>query len=325
VTKTVLLALLAAPLLLMLGSPAEAAPKSEVTVVSFTFDGTFKSQDMFAKVLASHEMAGTFYVNSGYLDYPAYLSVDQLRSIARNRSEIGGASLYGNDLVERSESQAGREICDDRATLAQLGFQVTTFAYPHGHASATVKAAAQRCGYNSARRYTGLFESASQCSSCPAAETLPPSDDFRIRTAAQSTELADLKERVTRAERAGGGWVPLVFTKVCVCPTDSTAISPDDFEAFVEWLQHRPATTVVRTIDQVMGGTLKPVQGEALRRLVPDPSAAIGEKEPLSKAAAWSVFGLGIGQAQIIFTGVLVSIAVVVTYRIATKGNRHAV
>jgi hypothetical protein len=325
VTKTVLLALLAAPLLLMLGSPAEAAPKDEVTVVSFTFDGTFKSQDMFAKVLASHEMAGTFFVNSGYLGYPAYLSVDQLRSIARNRNEIGGASLYGNDLVERSQSQAGREICDDRATLAQLGFQVTTFAYPHGHASATVKAAAQRCGYNSARRYTGLFESQSQCSSCPAAETLPPSDDFRIRTAAQSTELADLQERVMRAERAGGGWVPLVFTKVCVCPADSTAITPDDFEAFVEWLQRRPATTVVRTIDQVMGGTLKPVQGVALRRLVPDPSTAIGEKEPLSKAAAWSVFGLGIGQAQIIFTGVLVSIAMVVTYRIATKGNRHVV
>lgn len=303
---------------------AEVAPPSNLTVVSLTFDGTFKSQDTFAQVMATYGMAGTFYVNSGYLDYPAYLSVEQLRGIARNRNEIGGASLLGNDLTKLSESKASKEICDDRATLAQLGFQVTTFAYPYGQASATAKAAVQRCGYNAARRFAGLYESETQCSSCPLSETLPPSDDYRVRTASQSRMIADLEERVMRAESAGGGWVPLVFTKVCVCPTDTKAISPGDFTAFVKWLDQRPETTVVKTVDQVMGGPLKPVRGVPLKRLVDDPSPAIGEREPLSKAPAWSVLGLGIGQAQIIFTGVLVSIAIVLTFRLATRGNRHA-
>jgi hypothetical protein len=109
---------------------------------------------------------------------------------------------------------------------------------------------------------------------------------------------------------------------VCVCPGEHDAVSPADFDAFVSWVAGRPNTSV-KTVDQVMGGALKPVRGEPLERLVPDPSSAIGQ--PLSRQSAWTVLGLGIGQAQIIFTGVAVSVAMVLTYRIATRGNRHGI
>ena len=304
-------------------APVGAVPESSVTVVSFTFDGTYKSQDLFAEILAARGLGGTFYVNSGYLDYPAYLSVDQLRTIARDRSEIGGASLYGNDLSTLSESRLTKEVCDDRATLAQLGFQATSFAYPRGASDPAVKAAVQRCGYNSARRYTGLYQAKDSCSSCPAAETLPATDDFRIRTPSLTTTLPELQGIVTRAREGGGGWVPLVFTRVCVCPNDEDAIDPSVFSTFVDWLVTQPGVEV-KTVDQVMGGTLKSVHGVPLKRLVPHPSSAISAREPLSKAPAWTLLGFGIGQAQIIFTGVAVSVAMVLTYRLATRGNRHA-
>jgi peptidoglycan/xylan/chitin deacetylase (PgdA/CDA1 family) len=319
-----LLVLAGTVLAVVLGAPVSAAPQSGRTVISFTFDGTFKSQGQFASILSRRDMAGTFYVNSAYLDYPAYLTVDQLRSIARHRHEIGSASLYGNDLTAMPGEQAKREVCDDRATLAQLGFQVTSFAYPRGAQNASVKAVVQRCGFNSGRRYTGLYGDPTSCSSCPAGETLPPTDDFRIRTTPQVTTLKALQAQVTRVEEAGGGWLPLVFTKVCVCPGEHEAISPRDFDLFVAWVERRP-NTKVKTVDQVMGGVLKPVHGAALERLVPDPSSAISRQEPLSRQAAWTVLGLGMGQAQIIFTGVAVSIAMVVTYRLATRGNRHGV
>lgn len=303
------------------GATASATATGD-TVVSFTFDGTFKSQDKFSQLLARHGFAGTFYVNSGYLDYPAYLSVDQLRAIARDRNEIAGASLLGNDLTAMPDEQAVREICDDRATLAQLGFVVTSFAYPHGAQDPDVKAAVQECGYNSARRYAGLYESEDTCSSCPAGETMPATDDFRIRTPPQMTSLALLQQQVERVEQSGGGWVPLVFSKICVCPADGDAISPDVFAAFLTWLEKRPGVTV-RTVDQVMGGPLKPVHGRPLDRLVPDPSAAVSREEPLSSAPAWTVLGQGIGQSQLIFIGVIVSVAVIVTFRAATRSNRH--
>ena len=323
----------AAGLLLLLGSPAAAAardtPGPEVgpsrTVVTFTFDGNDKSQVGFARLLARHDFAGTFYVNSGLLDYPGYLSVDQLRNIARNRNEVGGATLDGDDLSAMSTGRARRQVCDDRTTLAQLGFQVTSFAYPHGTATATAKSVAQACGYNSGRDLAGLYESPSSCSSCPAAETLPPTDDFRIRTTSLTPTLATLEAEVTRAEKRGGGWVPLVFTRLCVCPPgEQGTISPPAFAAFLDWLENRPPGTVVRTVDQVMGGNLKPVLGTPLSRLVPNPSPAISPPEPLSKRPAWTLLGLGIGQAQIIFTGVLVATAMVVSFRLASRGSRHA-
>jgi hypothetical protein len=130
---------------------------------------------------------------------------------------------------------------------------------------------------------------------------------------------------VLRAERSGGGWVPLVFTNICVCPElGSDAISPDDFTALVRWINGRPASTTVKTVDQVMAGPLEPVIGTALPRLVPDPSAAIGTPGALSKLPAWTLFGVGIGQAQILFLGISLAIAVVLTYRVATRGNRYA-
>ena len=94
----------------------------------------------------------------------------------------------------------------------------------------------------------------------------------------------------------------------------------------MEWVTKRPPTTTVRTVDQVMGGPLKPVVGDPVERLVPDPSAAIGVsgRDPLSKRPAWTVYGIGIGQSQIIFIGVTLTAAIIVTYRVATRGNRYA-
>lgn len=319
-----LIAALVAVLPVLVVSSAQAASPTGETVVSFTFDGTYKGQDAAAEILSAHDMAGTFYVNSGYLNFPAYLSVDQLRTIARNRSEVGGASLYGNDLSLFPRKRALAEVCDDRTTLAQLGFTVSSFSYPHATSTAEVKGVAQECGYNSGREVAGLYESAASCSSCPAGESIPPTDDFRIRTVGAGLSVAEMEKRIRRAEKEGGGWVPLVFTHVCVCPGTSDAISPTDFEALVTWVENRPATTSVKTIDQVMGGELKPVVGKPLDRLVPDPSAAIGTPQALSRVPAWTILGVGIGQAQILFIGVLLTIAVVATYRIASRGNRYA-
>lgn len=293
-----------------------------VTTVSLTFDGTFASQVGFSRILAERGLAGTFYVNSGYLGYPAYLDVDEVRSIARDRNEIAGASMLGADLTRLPGPEMDAQICDDRATLAQLGFQTTSFAYPRGAQDPQVKAAVQRCGYNSARRSSGLFDSSTSCSSCPVAETVPATDDYRIRTSPQTSDPAELRSRVDRAARHGGGWVPLVFTKICVCPDEDDAISPDAFRAFVAWLDGREAT-IVRTVDQVMGGPMRTVHGVPLPRLVADPSPAISTEAPLSRTPAWTLWNQGIGQSQIILVGVLLAIAVSVTFRLATRSARH--
>jgi peptidoglycan/xylan/chitin deacetylase (PgdA/CDA1 family) len=327
--KRSLLLLCAAVVLFLLVPPAQgsqgARPQMAETVVTFTFDGTYKGQEAAAQILSDNQMAGTFYINSGYLGYPAYLSVEDLRSMVRGRNELGGASLFGNDLSRLPVARARTEICDDRMTLAQLGFQTTSFAYPYGASTPQVKSLAQSCGYNSGREVAGLYQSESDCSSCPKGETLPPTDDFRIRTAEAGLSLADLKAQVRRAELFGGGWVPLVFAKVGVDPNHpQQTISPEDFAALVHWVAHRPTSTRVETVDQVMGGPLKAVTGTPLRRLVPDPSTAIGTPTALSHVPAWTILGFGVGQAQILMLGCAMAVAAVLSFRLVTRGDRYA-
>jgi len=320
-----LFALLLVAVTVVAGVSAEAAPSRGALVVSFTFGGTDETQDEFAEMLSEHGYAGTFYINSGMLGRPGRLSVDQLHNIARDRSEVGGASVSGEDLTGLSTGDAGEEICNDRTTLAQLGFQVTSFAYPQGGRSADVEAGARDCGYNSGRDFGGLYQSAKSCSDCPAVEDLPPADGFGIRTVGQPATLDGLKQQVLRAEQESPGWLPLVFGRLCLCPVDDgSAITRADFLAFLDWLSLRPVPVEVRTVDQVIGGTLKPVHGNALDRLVPSSSRAISDTGPLSKAPAWTVLGVEIGQAQILFLGIAFSLTVVITYRLATRRDRYA-
>lgn len=312
---------------LVLGAPAATAAgaaKPGQVIVSLTFDGGYKGQDIAGTILANQQMAGTFYVNSGYIGYPAYMSLDQLRGLSRQRHEIGGSSTLNNDLSKLPVEEARKQVCDDRATLDRLGFRVTSFAYPLGADTAEVRRLVSQCGYNSARDVSGLYNSVTDCSDCPAAETIPPTNDFRIRTSENSTRLELLKARVSLAEVSGGGWVPLVFRHICVCPAKGDdAITPSDLTVFVKWLSERPATTQVRTVDQVAGGDFKSVKGQPLARFLPAASGSGPSGRPLSSAPAWSFWGLEIGQTQLIALGLLLTFTIVLTYRAAARGNRY--
>lgn len=322
-------ALLAVTLLLLMAAPAATAAvpaKKGQVIVSLTFDGGYKGQDIAGKILQDHNMAGTFYLNSGYLGYPAYMSLEQVRGLSRQRHEIGGASTLNNDLSKLPIEEATKQVCDDRATLDRLGFRVTSFAYPRGADTAAVRRMVSQCGYNSARDASGLYNSVTDCSDCPAAETIPPTNDFRIRTSENITRLELLKARVSLAETSGGGWVPLVFRHICVCPAKGDdAITPSDLTVFVKWLSERPVSTVVQTVDQVFGGDYKAVKGQPLARLVPAVGSSSGQpSRPLSSLPAWSFWGLEIGQSQIIAIGLLITFTIVLTYRAAARGKRYA-
>jgi hypothetical protein len=153
---------------------------------------------------------------------------------------------------------------------------------------------------------------------------LPPKDDFSVRTASPSQSLPALKEQVERAEE-GGGWVPLVFSRICACPdkiSAGDAISPTDFKAFVAWLADRPDSTRVRTVDQVMGGELRPVVGAPLPRVVPDPSSAIGSPaSPADDESPWAFLG-DRSRSQALALAAAVGLAILAALGAARRSNR---
>jgi hypothetical protein len=264
-------------------TPATSAPAAgHRTVVSLTFDDGDADQMAAAAVLAAHRMAGTFYIITGAVGAPHYLTLADLHRLAAAGNEIGGHTVSHLGLTQLSAAEARRQICLGRDILAHWGFRVTSFAYPGAAQDRAVQAIVRGCGFTSARIASGLRSPG--CPDCAPAESVRPAQPYAIRTAGQvdgSWTLADLEAVVVTAEQGGGGWVPFIFHHICLaspCPALSVRISTLD--AFVSWLaQRRSATgTVVRTVGAVTGGPVRP--------LVPvGPAAPHGVRNPALSVA----------------------------------------
>ena len=234
------------------------------TVVSLEFDDATADQAAARSMLASRNMHATFFVNSGTIGAASgfHLSWDQLHDLAADGNEITGHTVNHVNLPQAQSDldEARREICDDRSTLLREGFDVRNFAFPYGAYDATTKQLAADCGYNSARDVSGVYDPV-RCDDCPYAETIPPRDPFRTRTTENveaTTALAEIQASVTAAEQSGGGWVQIVLHHICSGCGQRYSITQSDFAALLDWLAARPVTTSVKTVQEVIGGPLKP-------------------------------------------------------------------
>jgi peptidoglycan/xylan/chitin deacetylase (PgdA/CDA1 family) len=230
--------------------------------VTFTFDDGAADQLLGQQLLERYGMAGTFYINSSFIGMPGYMTRANLDQLKARGHEIGGHTVSHQDLPTLSADEQNRQICQDRNTLLSWGYAATSFAYPFAEFDAVTKAAAQQCGYNSARA-VGDLVSPFSCSDCAPAETVPPADRYEVKTpdgVESNWTLAHLQALVFRAEQTGG-WLPFNLHHICTtgCPVES--ISPVTFERFLAWLRPRSTpsiNTTVRTVQQVLGGAVKP-------------------------------------------------------------------
>ena len=244
-------------------SPANAATG---TIISMTFDDANADQLPAEQKLVSKGMKGTFFLNSGFIGAPNYLTLANVQSMVADGQEIAGHTISHPDLAAISIDEATRQICNDRVNWANWGIPVANFAYPFASSTAAVETAAATCGANSARGL-GDIKTRFSCPNCAVGETVPPADKYFTKAPDQvesTWTLADLQKSVTQAEtKNNGSWVQLTFHHICtgaltVCPAPS--VTPTIFNQFVDWLAPRAASkgTVVKTVGAVIGGTTKP-------------------------------------------------------------------
>jgi peptidoglycan/xylan/chitin deacetylase (PgdA/CDA1 family) len=244
------------------GAPSAAAVTSPTTV-SLTFDDGNADQMTALPALQAAGLRGTFYIISGSVGTPGYLTRGNLSSIYGAGNEIGGHTVSHPDLTTESHDEAMRQICQARNTLTGWGFPQTSFAYPFASVDAQAEQVAAQCGYNSARGL-GDIQSRFGCAGCPFAETMPPADPYYLQAVDEvdhTWNLADLQSTVTNAESNGGGWVILTFHHFC-SGCDDLGITSTLFSQFTSWLKTHMAatpTTTVKTVNQVMGGAVKPL------------------------------------------------------------------
>ncbi|MFC0863030.1 polysaccharide deacetylase family protein [Sphaerimonospora cavernae] len=244
--------------------PADAlAQATAKTVVVLTFDDTTADHATAAGMLNRRGLQGTFYVNSSRLGKRGYLTVEDLRFMAKSGHEIGGHTLGHVHLRRETEAERRRQICDDRQALLSLGFKVRSFAYPFGEFDESIKQLAMRCGYTTARGVTGLHRP-DACRSCPYTEKIPPADLAAVRATSQNgipRTARNLADFVTRAQRNGGGLVIFVFHRINDDRRNAYATSPRELSRFLDWVagQRKAKRVVVKPLGDVVGGRVWPV------------------------------------------------------------------
>jgi peptidoglycan/xylan/chitin deacetylase (PgdA/CDA1 family) len=256
----------------MAGHPAAriaGRPPASRTVVSFTFDDGDVDQMAAAQVLHQYGMGGTFYIITGVVGTPNYMTLADLHTLAAQGDEVTGHTVSHLEVPHVTVAEARRQICDGRDTLLGWGFHSTSFAYPGGVYSPATESIAGECGFNSARIVVGLRSPG--CPTCAVAETIPPRNPYAIRVPGQVDDtwtLATLENVVTTAERHGGGWLPLVFHHICkTSPCFNLAVRLSLLNAFTRWLaQRRDIGTVVKTVGEVIGGPVRPAVGAPAAR-----------------------------------------------------------
>jgi peptidoglycan/xylan/chitin deacetylase (PgdA/CDA1 family) len=243
-------------------TPAAAAPGP--VVVSLAFDDGLTSQYRLAGTLRQHGVRASFYVNSGNIDARGgggTMSWAWARELAAAGHEIGGHTrdhvvVAGAGLSLRAK---WRQICDDRARLVEQGFHATSFAYPDGELDETAKALVQACGYQSARKAGSIMPTGPHYS-----DRVPPAEGpYSIRVLGTThngpVTLAWLQQAVEAARDNGGGWVPMLFHRVCYQGTDQydgcmSSYRPVDaavIRQFLTWaggeqgISFRPVTEVL--------------------------------------------------------------------------------
>ncbi|WP_437332410.1 polysaccharide deacetylase family protein [Sorangium sp. So ce394] len=226
-----------------------------VAVVSLEFDDTLANQLSARSILAEHRMHATFFVNSGRLGRPGYMTVADLRALASDGHEIGGHTVDHAPLPGLPAGELRRQVCDDRRALLALGLDVSDFAYPRGEYDSVSAEQVRSCGYDSARRAGGL--GIPPCILCARAETIPPRDPMATRTPGSLHlvhRLSTIQALVRRGQQ-DGGWIQLTFHHICdAC--DDYSISIEDLSALVGWLaeEREAGRVVVLTVRQVIRG-----------------------------------------------------------------------
>jgi peptidoglycan/xylan/chitin deacetylase (PgdA/CDA1 family) len=117
--------------------------------VVLTFDDGY--DDAYTTVfplLKSYGMTATFYIITGYVGQPGYLTWDEITEMHAAGMEFGGHTVHHVFLTALPQWLAFWEVWQSRADLqAHLGVAPVSFAYPYNDHNAAVVQMAQLAGY----------------------------------------------------------------------------------------------------------------------------------------------------------------------------------
>jgi peptidoglycan/xylan/chitin deacetylase (PgdA/CDA1 family) len=134
--------------------------------VALTFDDGYADAATEAlPVLERYGFTATFYIVTGFVGRPGYMTWEQIELLRDSGMEIGSHSLSHPDLAAHSSEAAYEEITQSRRIIEeQIGMPVRSFCYPIGSYTPEIADIVREAGYtNAVTTYPGtdmelLFE-----------------------------------------------------------------------------------------------------------------------------------------------------------------------
>lgn len=129
------------------GALSAHPPSKKLVAITFD-DGCETDLLAAAPLLKEHSFDATFYLVSGFLDRPGYLSKAQVRELKNLGFEIGSHSMTHSYLRQLNDAQLRAEVFDSKEQLEQLtGSKVDHFSCPGGRWDPRVSQLARDAGY----------------------------------------------------------------------------------------------------------------------------------------------------------------------------------
>ncbi len=120
--------------------------------IAITFDDGYDDAYTAARpVLEQYHLTATFFIITGFLDHPHYMTWAQVEALDRDGMEIGSHTVHHPSLPRLNPLALRFELESSRSDLERhLGHPVLDFGYPGGEFNPTVVRAVAAAGYLSA-------------------------------------------------------------------------------------------------------------------------------------------------------------------------------
>lgn len=175
-------------------------------LVTLSFDDGWRSvYDNAFPTLKRSGFKATHYIVSGYLDsfqLPLYMNVEHIRELYLAGHEIGCHTVSHRHLPLEPVALIESEVDRSKSYLMQLGFAVSTFAYPFGEYDVRVIGQVRRSGFVAAR---STIEGLNDASTDPML--------LRTRAVRVDTKLSEVTEWLESAVREKQ-WLILMFHQI---------------------------------------------------------------------------------------------------------------
>lgn len=121
--------------------------------IAITFDDGWRSQSENAlPILTKYHIPATFYIYTGVIGSPLYMTWDDLHALVDNGMEIGDHTKSHPRLTKINPSRLDEELVQSKHVLERnLHIPVSDFAYPYGNYNDSIIEAVKSAGYVSAR------------------------------------------------------------------------------------------------------------------------------------------------------------------------------